>query len=167
MNSSVQGIAHLFGDNLDTDQIYPGQYLELAKEEDIRRHAMEGADPDFINSFKPGDIIVGGTNFGCGSSREHAVITLKAIGTSAILAESFARIFYRNGINLGLPLLVCPGIKSAIGNGDSLEVDLEKGLIFNRSQDTEIDFQPVSDYVKEILQNGGIKALVKKQLSSH
>jgi len=167
MKSSVQGIAHFFGDNLDTDQIYPGKYLELAKEEDIKRHAMEGADPDFVDKFKPGDIIVGGTNFGCGSSREHAVITLKAIGTSAILAESFARIFYRNGINLGVPLLICPGIKSATVNGDSLEVDLNKGMIFNRTQNTELTFQPVSDYVKEILENGGIKALVKKQLSSH
>ncbi|MBU2644380.1 3-isopropylmalate dehydratase small subunit [bacterium] len=166
MKSSVQGAAHVFGDNLDTDQIYPGKYLELAREEDIKRHAMEGADPDFVKNFNAGDIIVGGTNFGCGSSREHAIITLKAIGTSAILAESFARIFYRNGINLGIPLLVCPGIKSAIVNGDALEIDLEKGSISNRTQKTELTFQPVSDYVKEILENGGIKALVRKQLSS-
>ncbi|MGD8212655.1 MAG: 3-isopropylmalate dehydratase, partial [Desulfobacterales bacterium] len=105
MKTILEGNAFTFGKNMDTDQIYPGQYLELAQVDDIKQHALEGADPDFVKKFKPGDIIVVGANFGCGSSREHT-----AIATSVILAESFARIFYRNAINLGLPLLVSPGI---------------------------------------------------------
>ena len=165
MKSTIEGIAHVFGDNLDTDQIYPGQYLELANEEDIKLHAMEGADSEFVKNFKAGDIITGGTNFGCGSSREHAIITLKAVGTSAILAESFARIFYRNGINLGIPLLVCPGISSGVAKGDILKIDLDKGLVENQTQGTKMTFQPISDYVVEILKAGGIKPLVKKQLA--
>ena len=102
MNNVMRGRAFVFGPNLDTDQIYPGRYLELTDADDIRQHAMEGADPDFVKKFQAGDFIVAGSNFGCGSSREHAASTLKAVGVSAILAESFARIFYRNAINLGL-----------------------------------------------------------------
>ena len=164
MNTTIKGKAFVFGNNLDTDQIYPGQYLELAKPEDIKRHAMEGANPDFVAAFQPGDIIVGGTNFGCGSSREHAAIALKGVGASVILAESFARIFYRNSINLGVPLLVCPGILELVKDQDILELDIETGKAQNLRTRLELNVQPLSDYVLDILQMGGIKPLVKNQL---
>jgi 3-isopropylmalate/(R)-2-methylmalate dehydratase small subunit len=164
MKTNFKGRAFVFGNNLDTDQIYPGQYLELANTEDIKQHAMEGADPVFINTFQPGDIIVGGTNFGCGSSREHAAIALKAVGASAILAESFARIFYRNCINLGVPLLVSPGILNQVSQEDILEIDIETGKAQNLTTEQIFKFQPLSDYVLDILRMGGIKPLVKQQL---
>ena len=165
MKTSLEGNVFTFGKNLDTDQIYPGQYLELAQVEDIKQHALEGADPDFVKKFKPGDIIAAGTNFGCGSSREHAAIALKAVGASVILAESFARIFYRNAINLGLPLLVCPSITDHVTTGDALRIDLKQGVVHNRSTGAELKVQPMSDYVFEILEAGGIKPLVKKQVA--
>jgi 3-isopropylmalate/(R)-2-methylmalate dehydratase small subunit len=165
MKTTLEGKAFTFGKNLDTDQIYPGQYLELAQVEDIKQHALEGADPDFVKKFKPGDIIVAGTNFGCGSSREHAAIALKAVGTSVILAESFARIFYRNAINLGLTLLVSPGITDHVTSGDTLKIDLKEGVVHNQTTGAELKVQPMSGYVFEILEAGGIKPLVKKQLA--
>lgn len=166
MKKVITGRAHVFGDNLDTDQIYPGQYLELVEAGQIGQHAMEGADPNFAGVFQPGDIIVGGTNFGCGSSREHAAIALLAVGAGVILAESFARIFYRNAINLGLPLLVSPGIADHVSPGDTLRVDLAKGVVQNRNTGTELKAEPMSEYVFDILESGGIKPLVRKQLSS-
>lgn len=165
MKTTLQGNAFTFGKNLDTDQIYPGQYLELARVEDIKQHAMAGADPGFVKKFKPGDMIVAGANFGCGSSREHAAIALKAVGTSVVLAESFARIFFRNAINLGLPLLVSPGITDFVSTGDTLKIDLKKGKVHNQSTGVELKAQPMSAYVLEILESGGIKPLVKKQLA--
>jgi 3-isopropylmalate/(R)-2-methylmalate dehydratase small subunit len=166
MKKVIKGRAYVFGDNLDTDQIYPGQYLELVDAGDIGRHAMGGADPNFAGTFEAGDIIVGGTNFGCGSSREHAAIALKAVGAAVILAESFARIFYRNAINLGLPLLVSPKISSQVSPGDTLHVDLAKGAVQNQSTGTELKAEPLSEYVFDILESGGIKPLVRKQLAS-
>lgn len=166
MKKVIKGNAYVFGNNLDTDQIYPGQYLELVEARDIARHAMEGVDPNFAKAFKLGDIIVGGTNFGCGSSREHAAIALQALGAGVILAESFARIFYRNAINLGLPLLVSPTISSQVSSGDMLIVDLAKGVVQNQSTGTELRVEPMSEYVFDILESGGIKPLVRKQLAS-
>jgi 3-isopropylmalate/(R)-2-methylmalate dehydratase small subunit len=165
MKAIVEGHAHVFGDNLDTDQIYPGQYLELVEIDDIKQHAMQGADPDFIKTFKPGDIIIAGNNFGCGSSREQAVTTLKASGTGAIIAQSFARIFYRNAINLGLPLLVCPGIKTQVSTGDAIKIDFGHGSIHNQTSKKTLVVEPLSGYVLEILEKGGIKRLVKEQLA--
>lgn len=164
MNITVKGQIHVFGDNLDTDQIYPGQYLELVKIEEIKQHAMAGADPNFIKTFKTGDIISAGTNFGCGSSREHAVIALKAVGTGAIIAESFARIFYRNAINLGLPLLVCPGIKDFVSKTDFIKIDIKQGKVFNKTTNKVLHVEPLSGYVLEILENQGIQSLVRRQL---
>jgi 3-isopropylmalate/(R)-2-methylmalate dehydratase small subunit len=166
MKKVIKGRAYVFGNNLDTDQIYPGQYLELVETEDIGRHAMEGTDPNFAKVFKPGDIIVGGTNFGCGSSREHAAIALQAVGAGVILAESFARIFYRNAINLGLPLLVSPKISSQVSSGDTLTVDMAKGVVQNLGTGAELSAEPMSEYVFDILESGGIKPLVRKQLAS-
>ena len=165
MKTILEGNAVTFGINLDTDQIYPGQYLELTQVEDIKQHALEGADPDFAKKFKPGDIIVAGANFGCGSSREHAAIALKAVGTSVILAESFARIFYRNAINLGLPLLVGPGITVHVTTGDRLKIDLKEGVVNNQTTGAELKVQPMSGYIFDILESGGIKPLVRKQLA--
>ncbi|MEE4263323.1 MAG: 3-isopropylmalate dehydratase [Desulfobacteraceae bacterium] len=166
MKKVIKGQAYVFGNNLDTDQIYPGQYLELVEAGDIGLHAMEGADPHFARAFKPGDIIVGGTNFGCGSSREHAAIALQAVGTGVILAESFARIFYRNAINIGLPLLVSFKISSQVSSGDKLIVDMAKGVVQNQDTGAELRAEPMSEYVFDILESGGIKPLVRKQLAS-
>lgn len=166
MNKVIKGTAYVFGDNLDTDQIYPGQYLELIETEDIGRHAMGGVDPNFAKAFEAGNIIVAGINFGCGSSREHAAIALKALGAGVILAESFARIFYRNAINLGLPLLVSPNISAQVSPGDILIVDLAKGVVQNQNTGAELVAESMSEYVFEILESGGIKPLVKKQVAS-
>lgn len=162
MKTSIEGRAFVFGKNIDTDQIYPGRFVELTEEKDIARHAMEGADPNFVKEFKRGDIIVAATNFGCGSSREHAAITLKAVGVGAILADSFGRIFYRNAINLGLPLLVCPGIGVAVKAGEVLAIDIATGKVVDQSSGTVLQAQPLSGYPMEILRHGGIKPLIKK-----
>lgn len=163
MNRIIEGNAFVFGSNIDTDQIYPGRYLALTDPEAVAKHAMEGVDPDFVNKIQPGDIIVAEKNFGCGSSREHAAITLKSAGVGAILAESFARIFYRNAINLGLPLLVIPGIAAKVKSGDRLTVDIKQGLVKNETNGVEIKGDQISEYMFHILENDGIKNLIKKQ----
>ncbi|VBB09722.1 aconitase/3-isopropylmalate dehydratase swivel [Lucifera butyrica] len=164
MEKTVRGSAFVFAENIDTDQIYPGRFVELTDVEDVAKHAMEGADPSFVKEFKKGDIIVASTNFGCGSSREHAAITLKAVGVGAILAESFARIFYRNAINLGIPAIVCPGISKLVSKGDVLRVDIETGKVTNETTGAVAQAQPMSDYVMNILASGGIKPMIRQQL---
>ncbi|WP_321991381.1 3-isopropylmalate dehydratase small subunit [Marispirochaeta aestuarii] len=159
MKSGYRGKAHLFGKNIDTDQIYPGQYLELVEPEEVARHCLEGADPAFVSKVQPGDIVVAGTNFGCGSSREHAAIALKHAGVAAVVAESFARIFYRNAINLALPLLVCKEISSRVESGDTLEIDLEEGTVRNSRTGKVIEGEKLSPYAINILEKGGIKAI--------
>ena len=164
MKKQLTGNAFVFGNNIDTDQIYPGSYLDLTDPPDVAKHAMEGAsDMNFHRDFKAGDIIVAGTNFGCGSSREHAVVTLTAVGVGAVLADSFARIFYRNGINLGLPLLVCPGIGEKVLRGDALVVDLEASVVRNTTKNESYPLEPVSDYARHILDAGGIKPLLRSE----
>lgn len=163
MRKVLTGKAFVYGNNIDTDQIYPGRYLELVDPEDIARHCMEGADPTFIKRMIPGDIVIGGTNFGCGSSREHAAITLTSAGVSVVLAESFARIFFRNSINLALPLMVCPGIGKKVNDEDILEVNLEEGTVINKTTGETIQGQKISEYAMNILENGGIKPLFKKR----
>ncbi len=164
MQKVIRGKAFVFGANIDTDQIYPGRYMELTDPEDVARHALEGADPNFVKKFQPGDIIVASTNFGCGSSREHAAVTLKAIGVGAVLAESFGRIFYRNGINLGIPLGVCPRIHTIVTTGDILRVDFSTGQVINETTGAKAEAQPFSDTVLHILKSGGIKELIRKQI---
>jgi 3-isopropylmalate/(R)-2-methylmalate dehydratase small subunit len=154
---NIKGKAIVFGINIDTDQIYPGRYLELVKYEDIAKHAMEGTAPDFYSRFNKGDIIIADKNFGCGSSREHAVITLKTAGVGAIIAPSFARIFYRNAINLGLPLISCKDITSFVEEKDELEVDLEKGLILNHTKGTQLQGDALPEFILEMINEGGIK----------
>ncbi|THB79157.1 MAG: 3-isopropylmalate dehydratase small subunit [Desulfobacteraceae bacterium] len=163
METQFIGRAFTFGKNIDTDQIYPGRFVELTREKDIARHAMEGADPEFVKQFKAGDIIVASTNFGCGSSREHAAITLKAVGTACIIAESFGRIFYRNAVNLGLPVLVCPGVSQHIDKGDELSVNIETGLIKDLTTGKDLHAQPLTGYPLKILSAGGIKTLIREK----
>ena len=163
MEKIISGRAYKFSNNIDTDQIYPGRYLELTDAEDLAKHTLEGADPTFVKRFAPGGIVVAGTNFGCGSSREHAAITLQAAGIRLLIAESFARIFYRNCINLGLPLLVCPGIAKFVAEGNELKVDLEKGIVENISSEEKCQGEQISDYAFHILEAGGIKPLLRAQ----
>jgi len=163
MENIISGKTFCFGDNIDTDQIYPGRYLEITNPQEIKIHCLEGADPEFINRMSSGDIVVAGRNFGCGSSREHAVIALVNTGVGAIVAESFARIFYRNAINLGLPVVVCPDIRGNINSGDVLDIRLEEGLIINQTLNKKLHADKISPYVMEILKSGGIKPLFKKK----
>jgi 3-isopropylmalate/(R)-2-methylmalate dehydratase small subunit len=157
LDKIISGKAHTFGKNIDTDQIYPGRYLELVKPEDIAKHAMEGADPKFLEKYSKGDIIIADKNFGCGSSREHAAITLKTIGVGAVISESFGRIFYRNSINLGLPLMVCQGIKEFVEEGDKLEIDLEEGIVKNITKNKTLKGEKLPEFVLEMMEAGGIK----------
>jgi len=163
MKREIRGKAFVFGANIDTDQIYPGRYLELTDPADVGKHAMEGADPSFVKEFRAGDILVTSTNFGCGSSREHAAVTLKAVEVGVILAESFGRIFYRNAVNLGIPVLVCPGIRKLVNKGDVLHVDLGTGKVTNETTGASAQAEPLSEYVMKILESGGIKPLIRSQ----
>ena len=163
MQKVLTGKAFVYGPNIDTDQIYPGRFLDLTDPDQVGKHALEGADPNFVKEVQSGDLIVASTNFGCGSSREHAAVTLKAAGVGAILADSFGRIFYRNVINLGVPLIVCPGISAIVKRGDQLTVDMTTGKVTNETTGATAQAQPLSDYVMNILDSGGIKPLIKKQ----
>ena len=164
MQKVFTGHTYVFGNNIDTDQIYPGRFVELVDPKEIAKYCMEGARPGFAAEFKPGGIVVGGTNFGCGSSREHAVITLKSLGVNVVLAKSYARIFYRNGINLGLALVVCPGLDElGITEGDEITIDIEAGTVTNEVTGKQIPCEPISEYAMNILEHDGIKNLIRKQ----
>ncbi len=163
MQKVLKGKAFVYGANIDTDQIYPGRFLDLTDPDQVGKHALEGADPNFVKEVQPGDLIVASTNFGCGSSREHAAVTLKTAGVGAILADSFGRIFYRNVINLGVPLIVCPGISKIVKRGDVLTVDMTTGKVVNETTGASAQAQPLSEYVMNILESGGIKPMIKKQ----
>lgn len=165
MKQHLKGTAFCFGNNIDTDQIYPGRFVELTDVEDVAKYAMFGADPEFTGKVNRGDIIIAGTNFGCGSSREHAAITLKAVGIGVIIAESFARIFYRNAINLGLPVLVCPNISKRVTSGATVQVNLLSGEIFDETGKIA-QAEPMSEYILHIVESGGIKSLIKKQMET-
>jgi len=160
----VRGRIFIFGDNIDTDQIYPGRYLELTEPGDIATHVMEGADASFPSKVKVGDIIVAGKNFGCGSSREHAVITLQAAGIKAVVAKSFARIFYRNAINRGLCVIEVPGLDlSKIQDGLTANIDVRNGKI-SFSNGYELSFVPFSEHILDILAAGGVIPLYKAKM---
>lgn len=163
INQIRQGKAHLFGNNIDTDQIYPAKFLEYTELEDIKQHALSGSpNPNFVNEVKPGDFVIAGTNFGCGSSREQAAITLKANKVGAVMAESFARIFFRNAINLGLPVITCQGISTHVKQGDEVRLDLQTGKFKNLTSGWEASVEPLDSYILNILNNGGIKPLMLK-----
>ena len=163
MQKVLKGKAFVYGPNIDTDQIYPGRFLDLTDADQVGKHAMEGVDANFVKEVQQGDLIVASTNFGCGSSREHAAVTLKAAGVGAILADSFGRIFYRNVINLGVPLIVCPGISGIVKRGDVVSVDMATGKVTNETTGATAQAQPLSEYVMNILDSGGIKPMIKKQ----
>lgn len=149
----ISGKVFIFGDNIDTDQIYPGRYLELTDHREIAKHAMEGVDPDFVKKVEEGDIIVAGKNFGCGSSREHAVICLKKAGVGAVLAKSFARIFYRNALNLGLPVIEIS--VNEFKAGDRITIDLERGEIC-KAGNKKFYFKPLPVNLLNIIKEGGV-----------
>lgn len=156
----IRGRAWNYGDDVNTDFILPGIYLELTDPDEIGRHAMEGIDPEFSKKVRPGDVVVGGRNFGLGSSREHAPIALKHSGVAAVIAEGYARIFYRNATNLGLPALECHNASKKIKTGDTVEVALDKGTIIVNGTKT-LSFVPVPEFMMEILAAGGLREYIK------
>ena len=158
----MKGTAWKFGNDIDTDIIVPGRYLIYTDEERLSQHCMEGLDPDFNKKCKKGDFIVAGTNFGFGSSREHAPIALKGAGVSAVIAESFARIFYRNATNVGIPLLEAPGISKLIEDGEEIEVDMENATIKSQNGE-EITFKKLPPFMLEILEQGGLIEYLKNK----
>jgi 3-isopropylmalate dehydratase small subunit len=160
----IRGKAWKFGDDVNTDVILPARYLTLSDPDLLAEHCMEDADPEFAGRVKSGELIVGGKNFGCGSSREHAPIAIKAVGISCVIAQSFARIFYRNAFNVGLPILECPEAAEAIEAGDDVEVDLEKGVIINHARQETFRAQPVPPFMHKLLQAGGLIPYVQGKM---
>lgn len=152
----AQGIVHKYGDNVDTDVIIPARYLNTADHGELAAHCMEDIDAGFVNNVKQGDIMVGGDNFGCGSSREHAPIAIKASGIDCVIAKTFARIFYRNSINIGLPILECPEASERIENGDRVSVDFDTGIITNETKGETYQALPFPDFIKDIMAKGGL-----------
>jgi len=157
----VQGKVWKYGDDINTDYIIPGRYMELTDPEEMAKHTFEEHDPEFIKRVKKSDIVVGANNFGCGSSREHAPLALKHSGIGCVLAESFARIFYRNCINIGLPGLECPGIHKAVNNGDKLEVDVTGGIIKNITTGNKLKCNPIPEFMVEVLNAGGLAPFLR------
>jgi len=151
-----------FGDDVNTDFILPGRYLELTDPYDLAKHAMEGLDPNFAKNVKKGDIVIGGRNFGLGSSREHAPIALKYSGVDIVIAESFARIFYRNAFNVGLAAIECPGINKSVKTGDKIEVDLKKGKIVIK--ENSLNIKPLPTFMIQLLDEGGLVNYIKNHL---
>ncbi len=158
----VRGRAHKFGDDLDTDVIIPARYLVTTDPKALAEHCMEGVDPEFPGKVKPGDIVVAGKNFGSGSSREHAVIALQGAGIGLVIAGSFARIFYRNAFNSGLPLLECAEAASESRAGDYLQVELESGKIFNRRLGREFQAEPIPGFMLQLIKEGGLVEHLKR-----
>lgn len=160
----ITGSVIKYGDNIDTDVIIPARYLNTSDPAELAKHCMEDLDKTFVSRVKKGDIMVGGKNFGCGSSREHAPIAIKASGISCIIAETFARIFYRNAINIGLPILECPEAAKDIDEGDRVEVDFTEGRIINLTKNKEYKAIPFPDFMQEIMKADGLIGFIKKQV---
>ena len=158
MASSV----YKMGDDIDTDVILPGRYLNVTDHAELALHCMEGIDPDFGKKIKAGDVILGGRNFGCGSSRENAPIAIKASGISAVVAESFARIFFRNAINIGLPIFESKEAVSATDAGDKLKIDADKGLIINETKGLTFKTHPMPEFLRKLYEAGGLLQYIKK-----
>jgi len=163
MEKTITGRAWKFADNVDTDQIIPAEYLVTGDPIELAKHAFEKMRPEFTSSVKKGDLIVAGENFGCGSSREHAPRALIGAGVSCVVAKTFARIFYRNSINIGLPLVECD-IEAR--DGDHIEVDFEKGIVRNHTTKKEAKFQPYPPFVLKLINSGGLVSYVKTQLKA-
>ena len=152
----AKGYAIKYGDNVDTDVIIPARYLNVPDPSQLAKHCMEDIDKEFVNKVSKGDIIVADKNFGCGSSREHAPIAIKAAGVSCVIAETFARIFYRNAINIGLPIIECPEASKGIEDGDDVEVDFDSGMIYNRTKGTEFKGQAFPEFMQKIINAEGL-----------
>jgi len=161
-----QGTAHKYGRDIDTDVIIPARYLNTSVPEELARHCMEDLDPNFVNKIEFGDILVAEENFGCGSSREHAPISIKAAGISVVIAKSFARIFYRNAINTGLPIMESAEAVEGISDGDEVQVDADAGVIVNVTTGKTYRAQPFPPFIKEIIEKGGLIEMVKDKISS-
>jgi len=162
----LEGKAWKFGDDIDTDAIIPARYLNTIDPEELARHCMEDADPEFAGRVRPGDVIVAGRNFGSGSSREHAPLAIKAAGVSCVIAASFARIFYRNAFNIGLPIFEAPEAVERIRQGDLVRVDAGEGKITNLTSGEEYGFTPVPPFMREIISAGGLINYVKEKVAA-
>jgi len=160
----LKGKVHKFGSNIDTDAIVPARYLNISEPSELAKHCMEDIDPEFTTKVKPGDIIVATTNFGCGSSREHAPLAIKACGISCVIAQSFARIFFRNAVNIGLPLLECAEAANETEAGDIVEVDLASGEINNVSKHKKFMANPYPEFMMGIIASGGLIEYTKHRL---
>ena len=163
MKMTAQGTVFKYGDNVDTDVIIPARYLNIADPKELASHAMEDIDTEFVKNVKPGDIIVASKNFGCGSSREHAPRVLKDNGVACVIAASFARIFYRNAINIGLAILECPEASEKIDSGDEVTIDFDTGVITNLTKGETYQANPFPDFIKKIIQAGGLMADIKNR----
>ena len=160
----LKGKVWKFGDDIDTDIIIPGRYLVLRDEKELAAYLMEGCDPEFAKKVKKGDIMVAGKNFGCGSSREHAPIAIKGARISAVVAESFARIFYRNSINIGLPLIEAKNIEGNISQGDIIEINMDKGILKDLDTNEEFEIKPLPTFMLEIMKEQGLINYLKNHL---
>ncbi len=161
----LKGKIWKFGDDIDTDAIIPARYLTTADPKELATHVMEDADRDFPNKVKPGDIIVAGKNFGCGSSREHAPIAIKGAGVQAVVAKSFARIFYRNAFNIGLPIFESPDLPDSVGEGDEIEINADSGVIKD-SRGAEFKAEPIPPFMQELISAGGLVEWTKKKIAA-
>ena len=159
---NTNGKVFKYPDNVDTDVIIPARYLNTADANELAKHCMEDIDADYVNKVKPGDVMVAGWNFGCGSSREHAPLVIKTCGTGCVIAKSFARIFYRNAINIGLPILECEAAAEEIQPGDQVSVDFDTGIITDRTSGKTYQAEPFPEFIQNIIKKGGLLASLKE-----
>ncbi len=162
----ARGKAFTFGDDVNTDVILPGKYLNVTDPRELASHCMESADPDFAQSARPGDVMVARKNFGCGSSREHAPLSIKHLGISCVIASTFARIFYRNALNIGLPILECPEAAEAIRDGDTVRVDFGTGAIVDETQGRSFQAEPFPPFMQELIACGGLVNYSKSKIAA-
>ena len=167
MVTSFKGRVWVFRDDVNTDEIIPARYLNVSDPQELAKHCMEDIDVEFARKLSAGDIIVGGKNFGCGSSREHAPLAIKAAGVSAVIARTFARIFYRNAINIGLPILECPEVVDAVREGEVLEVNTAMGTVRLAESGQEFTAEPFPPFMQDLIAAGGLMAYVKKRISDY
>jgi 3-isopropylmalate/(R)-2-methylmalate dehydratase small subunit len=164
VEKQLRGRAHAYGKNVDTDVIIPGKYCNIVDPAELGKHAHEGLDPDYTSRMKPGDIIVADSNFGCGSSREVAPIAIKGSGTSAVIAKSFARIFYRNALNIGLPIFESPEAVDGIASGDEIEVEPATGVVRNLTKGTQFQAAAFPPFMQALIEAGGLQPYVERRL---
>jgi 3-isopropylmalate/(R)-2-methylmalate dehydratase small subunit len=162
----IRGHVHKYGDHVDTDVIIPARYLASSDPDELASHCMEDLDANFLQKLHTGDLVVAGRNFGCGSSREHAPLAMKTAGVGAVIAASFARIFYRNSLNIGLPIIECPEAAAALQDGDEAEVDLQAGVVRVVGTGQEFAFAPLTGIAAELVAAGGLRSVVAKQLAA-